>query len=102
MADTRQKDFSTKMIDAMPRWAMAIIGIMLSFMLVLKIGGLDVAVQRIAGAIATSIEARIDIALESKLTKKFDFIDMKLSDHEKRLAAVEKENNVVHRSLRKE
>jgi hypothetical protein len=99
MADTKQKDFSSKMIDAMPRWAMAVIGILLSLMLVLKIGGLDVAVQRIAGALATSIETRIDVALETKVTKRFDSIDAELKDHKERIVAIENENKKFHKSV---
>lgn len=97
-----KRSFNEIMFEEMPRWSKATIGILLAITLVLKIGGLDIAVQRMANAIAVQIEQRIDVALESKLVKRFDSIDVEIKDLRVRVTAIERENKVIHKSYHKD
>lgn len=80
--------FADRALYAVPQWAMGVIGTCLgmavAFFIVVKLGGLDAAMQRIANAYATSIEASI-----TKPIERLELLADKYEGHERRIVAIE-------------
>lgn len=84
-----------KSIDAMPRWAMACIGILFSLTIFLTFSGFDNAFQRMATAYAVRIERSVE-SLED-VTKRLDNIETNVEKLEARVTAIEVENARLHK-----
>lgn len=84
-----------KSIDAMPRWAMAVIGVLFSITILLSFSGFDNAFQRVATAYAVRIERSVE-SLED-VTKRLDNIETSIQRLELRVTAIEVENAKLHK-----
>lgn len=80
--------FGNRALHAIPPWAMGVIGtslgIAFAFFIAVKLGGLDGAVQKIANAYATRIEAGVSAPVQrlEAMANKFENIDKRLAEVE--------------------
>ena len=84
-----------KSIDAMPRWALAVMGCLFALTIFLTFSGFDNAFQRMATAYAVRIERSVE-SLED-VTKRLDNIETNVQKLEARVTAIEIENAKFHK-----
>ena len=84
-----------KSIDAMPRWALAVMGCLFALTIFLTFSGFDNAFQRMATAYAVRIERSVE-SLED-VTKRLDNIETNVQNLEARVTAIEIENAKFHK-----
>lgn len=84
--------FADRALHAVPPWALGMIGTILglaiALFIVIKLGGLDSSVQRVAGAYASMIEASVINPMEEHIAR-LEALANTAEDSEKRIAGIE-------------
>lgn len=90
--------FIDKALGSVPRWAMAVIGILFATAIFLAFSGLNSAVIRVANAYATRIEKAV--VLLEEVAARLTVLEMgsavvqkTLGNHEQRIIALEKDTH---------
>lgn len=87
--------FTTKMLESMPSFVTGLIGsflgIAISIVIVLKLGGMDVAFSRVVNAYATALETRLvqTQVTADNMAAAFERLDVKLKEQDEAIVTLQ-------------